>query len=138
MPTILDNVVRNKGLMDKILQVRRVAEQLERQYNRRFFKYHNNLGGYIRPLTPEEKNYSHKLLSENRSKNSALDWEAHNIANNEEYENNPRFYTALEGKYIDYVPSDIEQMVRLDPLSYVDHPSKIIRDFALRLISGED
>ncbi|PWJ71943.1 MULTISPECIES: hypothetical protein [unclassified Fibrobacter] len=40
------------------------------------------------------------------------------------------FYT--EG-FIDYVPKDDE--IRADPLAYVEHHSKVIRNFALSLIS---
>ncbi len=161
MPNILDNVVNNierhqKSLVDYLRQLGRIAVQSEKRGDRRQSEFLNKRFAKKR-LVPMQEAIRQKKFFQDEIGNVVGD-EAVDVGRNTTIRLPKSYHEFMEsctsrpypqGGYQDcrdeyfregslnYVPDDFERQIRMDPLMYVDHPSRIVRNFARGLINGD-
>ena len=142
MPNILDNVVRvirpQKSLDDIYRQLGRVVDMARNRAARRFESFDNAVGPYqsLREAYNESRRFAENLMREidgmpeiTKHRDDIRDLFRNSNTPEEAYSD---FYRE---DFIDYAPT--ERQIRMDPLMYVDHPSRIVRNFARGLINGD-
>lgn len=150
MPNILDNVVRvirpQKSLDDIYRQLGRVYDGLRKRRQRREELYRRSwrleetpdvFRNMIAPhfqSVDTERDIGNEIFYISRGDKGMDGFSRYNHTKKARESNDVYrdFYTQ---DFIDYAPT--ERQIRMDPLMYVDHPSRIVRNFARGLINGD-